>query len=88
MAKKPAPDPSQPTPPDELSYEQAVEELENLIERIESGETGLDESIRFYERGAQLLKRCRAVLDQAEQRIERLDAQTLTDPATTEPDDE
>lgn len=65
------------SPADDLTYEQAVEELESIIERIESGDIGLEDSIRHYERGSDLLKRCRAILGQAEQRIERLDANAL-----------
>ncbi len=62
------------TPPEELPYEEAVEEIEAIIERIESGEIGLEESLAQYERGTRLIRRCRAVLDRAEQRIEELDA--------------
>lgn len=73
--------------PDELTYEQAVDELESIIERIESGDIGLEDSIRHYERGSQLLKRCRAILGQAEQRIERLDAKALESaPGSTPPE--
>ena len=50
-----------------LSFEQAAAELEAIIERIESGEIGLEESLAQRKRGEELLKRCRAVLDQAEQ---------------------
>lgn len=57
---------------DALTYEDAVEQLEAIIARVESGEVGIEESIRLYERGTHLLRRCRAVLDQAEQRIEQL----------------
>lgn len=73
MAKKPP----KPVPPDaaeaSLSYEQAVEQLEEIVERIESGEIGLGDSIAQYERGVRLIARCRAVLDQAEQKIAELD---------------
>lgn len=75
MANKPVPD--QAPRVDDLTYESAVEELESIIERIESGRIGLEDSIRFYERGTRLLRRCRAILGQAEQRIEQLDADTL-----------
>lgn len=57
------------------SFEAAMEELESLIDRIESGQIGLEESIKAYERGVGLVKRCRAVLDQAEQRVEELSSQ-------------
>ncbi len=57
---------------DTLTFEQAVERLESIIRRIESGEIGLEQSIREYEHGVSLLKRCRAILEQAEQRVEEL----------------
>ena len=58
--------------PDELSYEEAIEELESLIERIEQGRIGLEESLGEYRRGAALLKRCRSILDVAEQQIDEM----------------
>ena len=64
-------------PEDELSYEEAVERLEAIIDRIESGEIGLEESIAQYERGMALVRRCRDVLDRAQQRIETLEAERL-----------
>lgn len=57
-----------------LSFEQAVERVERIVQRIESGEAGLEESIAEYERGVALIKRCREILDKAEQRIEELSA--------------
>jgi exodeoxyribonuclease VII small subunit len=54
---------------DELSFEQAMEELEAIIERIEQGQIGLEESLAQRKRGDGLIKRCRAVLDQAEQEL-------------------
>lgn len=61
-----------PAAASDLSYEQAVEELELLIDRIESGEVGLEQSLEEYERGVALLKRCRAIISRAEQRLEEL----------------
>lgn len=60
------------TKPDELSFEESLEQLEGLIERVESGEIGLEEAIAQYERGTALVKRCRSVLDVAEKRIAEL----------------
>ncbi|MEM1329705.1 MAG: exodeoxyribonuclease VII small subunit [Planctomycetota bacterium] len=60
-----------------LGFEQAMEQLESLIERIESGEIGLEASIHEYERGTRLVARCREVLDAAELKIEQIDAATL-----------
>jgi exodeoxyribonuclease VII small subunit len=54
----------------DLSFEDALAEIEGIIERIESGETGLEQSITEYERGARLIRRCREVLDRAEKQIE------------------
>jgi exodeoxyribonuclease VII small subunit len=63
---------SKPSKPAELSFETSMQELEALIERIESGEIGLEESIKSYERGVDLIKGCRGVLGAAEQRVEEL----------------
>ncbi|MEO0965063.1 MAG: exodeoxyribonuclease VII small subunit [Planctomycetota bacterium] len=57
---------------DAVSFEEAIARVEAIVERIESGEAGLEESIAAYEQGAALVKRCRAVLDRAERRIEEL----------------
>lgn len=70
--------PETPPDPDSLGYEQAVEELERIVERIESGEASLEQSMKLYERGTKLLRRCRSVLDQAEQRLSELDAASLS----------
>ncbi len=61
-------DKSQP----ETTFEEALESLESIIEKIESGEIGLEESITQYERGVGLINRCRAILNRAEQRVEEL----------------
>ncbi len=65
--------PESPTP-ETLSYEQAIGELESLIQRIEQGEVGLEESLAEYRRGAALLKRCRSILETAQAQIEELTA--------------
>jgi len=55
-----------------MSYEQAVERLEEIVARIEGGELGLEESIALYEQGVALGKRCREILTRAEQRVQQL----------------
>jgi len=55
-----------------LSFEEAMAELEGMIERIESGEIGLEKSLEEYERGIELFRHCRRILNQAEQRFEKL----------------
>lgn len=59
--------------PDSMAYDAAVTELEALIDAIESGEVGLEASVRAYERGAALLRRCRALLTSAEQRVTEIE---------------
>ena len=51
------------------TFEAAQQELETLIERIEGGEVGLEESMAAYERGLALLSHCKTILDQAEQKF-------------------
>ena len=53
-------------------FEDAIEQLESIIEKVESGQIGLEESLLQYERGMKLIKQCRQILDAAEQRIEEL----------------
>ncbi len=64
----------QPTPPapQKMSFEQAVEELELIIERIEEGRIGLQESLAERRRGDALIKRCRSILDAAEQELQQI----------------
>lgn len=62
---------SQP-PTDNLTFEQAIEELERVVRDLEDGQTGLEESLARYEAGVGLLKHCYGKLRQAEQRIVQL----------------
>lgn len=56
-------------------FEEALEQVESIIEKVESGQIGLEESIAQYERGAALILRCRKILERAEQRVQELTAQ-------------
>lgn len=56
------------------TFEEALKSLEQITEEIERAEIGLEESIVKYEQGMKLVKRCRAMLDKAEQRIQKLSA--------------
>lgn len=49
-----------------LGYEDAVRELEHLVESIERGDIGLAESLAAYKKGEQLLRHCKGLLDKAE----------------------
>lgn len=54
------------------SFEDALKQLEEITERIEKGEIGLEESIAQYERGMGLVKQCRDILTKAEHKIQQL----------------
>ena len=59
-------------PVENLSFEEALEELENLTAKMASGTVTLRESGAAYERGAALFKRCQSELEAARTTIERL----------------
>jgi exodeoxyribonuclease VII small subunit len=59
----------------ETSFEAAFAELEDVVERLEEGELSLEESIALYERGQALARLCQERLDQAELRVEQLEAE-------------
>lgn len=57
----------------DLSYEQAYDELEALVARMESGELPLEQSVALYERGQKLSAHCQALLEGAELKIKLVD---------------
>lgn len=56
----------------EPTFEDAQRELEQIVQRLESGQASLDEAIALWERGEELYKVCAAKLDSAQGRIEEL----------------
>ena len=68
---------SQAAAADPASYEAALEELDQLIGRIESGQLPLEQMLAGYERGAQLLAFCRSKLAAVEHQIQVLDEGAL-----------
>ena len=60
------------TASENLSFEQAMEELEQVIDRLDSGELGLEQALNFYEKGIELGKRCEKLLKEAELRVQKL----------------
>ena len=60
-----------------MRYEAALQELESIIQRIEEGEVELEESLQAYRRGDWLLRRCRALLDAAEQQVKHVTGKDL-----------
>ena len=55
-----------------IDFETSLAEVEQIVAGLESGELGLTESLEQYETGIKQLKRCRALLDAAEQRVSLL----------------
>ena len=58
--------------PQDLSYEQAFQELEELVKRLESGEQSLEDALALFERGQALAARCGQLLEQAELKLRQL----------------
>ena len=72
-----APDTGVPAAAVPSSYEDAMQELETLVRRLESGEMPLDQLLSAYQRGALLLQFCRDRLQAVEDQIKVLDDGTL-----------
>jgi exodeoxyribonuclease VII small subunit len=60
------------TPVEQLSFEVALKELEDIVGRLEQGEVDLEDSIALYERGQALKAHCEAKLKAAEGRLEKI----------------
>ncbi len=72
-ASMPKKQPASETDPSPVAdFEASLEQLEALVERMESGEMSLDDSLAAYERGVGLYRRCQAALEQAELRVRLL----------------
>ena len=61
---------------EKLTYEDALERLENIIEALEDGEVPLQDLVRKFEEGSSLLKVCQAQLKEAELKIEKLNVRS------------
>ena len=58
-----------------LSFEAALKQLEEIVTKLERGDVPLEESIAIYERGERLKKHCEALLARAEERVEKIRTQ-------------
>ena len=56
----------------EPGFEQALIDLEKLVEQLESGELSLDQSLKQFKHGVELTRHCQGILDQAQQVVEQL----------------
>ncbi len=77
MPKANSPSPTPETTPLPAHYEAAMQELESLVARMESGDLPLDQLLASYERGAALLHICRDKLEAVEDQIKVLDKGVL-----------
>ncbi len=77
-AQSPAPPPSPVA-----QFESSLDELEQLVQKMEKGEMSLDDSLAAYERGVGLYRQCQQALEQAELRVKLLS--DPTDPAGAQP---
>ncbi|SMY08263.1 exodeoxyribonuclease VII small subunit [Flavimaricola marinus] len=59
-------------PVDEMSFEDAIRELEQVVGKLERGDVALEDSIALYERGAALKKRCETKLTEAEEKVAKI----------------
>ena len=54
-----------------LTFEQALQRLDDIVKQMERGNVSLDDSLRLFEEGSALVRQCRAQLDQAELKVVR-----------------
>ena len=73
-------------PKEAPAFEDALEELETIVERMEDDEPSLEESLKIFERGMNLTRTCQKALDDAEQRIRTL-AESEPPPDATDADE-
>ncbi len=66
-------------PVEELSFEQAFAELEELVAVLETGDQDLDGSVTLFERGQTLANHCASLLDKAELKIQLLSGEDVDD---------
>jgi len=70
---------SAPKPIEELPYEAAFSELQEIVSSLEAEPASLDKSMSLFERGQALVKRCTQLLDEAELRVKRLSGAEVVD---------
>jgi len=74
------------SPETPAGFEAAMDALEALVARMETGDLPLEESLREYQRGMDLIRACQASLDEAQRRIESMADTGRVDAASAESD--
>ena len=68
---------NKPKKPEEMSFEEAANELDGIIAVIDRGEEDLETMMASHARGQLLVKRCQSLLEQAEQQLKTIDVEEL-----------
>ena len=74
-------------PVGDMSFEEAMKELEAVVGRLESGDVPLEDSIKLYERGAVLKEHCQKKLAEAEEKVAQISLDADGQPKGTAPVD-
>ncbi|MBS0003404.1 MAG: exodeoxyribonuclease VII small subunit [Thioalkalivibrio sp.] len=74
-------------PKSPAAFEAAMEALEQLVARMEAGDLPLEESLREYQRGMELVRSCQEALDEAQRRIDSLIESPADSSAGGDPND-
>lgn len=72
-------------PVSEMTFEEAMKELEAVVDQLERGDVALDASITLYERGAALKKRCETELKRAEEKVAQITLDAEGNPTGSKP---
>ena len=63
---------SEETRPEEMTFEECLNKLNELVDKLENSGLDLDENIRIYEEAVVLRDRCRAILEESERKVQKL----------------
>lgn len=69
---------SSPKPADEINFEQAIQQLEDIVSIMENSDLKLDSLVENYQKGLKLLSQCRKKLDSAELKIKKASTETIS----------
>lgn len=69
----------------DMSFEEAIRELEQVVSALDRGDVALEDSIKLYERGAALKARCEAKLKEAEEKVAQITLDTNGQPTGSTP---
>ncbi len=65
-------------PIEELSYEEALTELESIVESLEGGQNSLEDSMKLFERGQALASYCGVLLESAQLKVQKLAGENIS----------